>query len=187
MRVNINFPGISIKTSDGDYNNKIILDINSNIYATNQIKYYLDKYSELIINGKFPLNLLNAKYLEPKYDKFINHYEKQGYTAAPKNKIIGIIQKLDSQLLVFNDISNKDIYLATLYKSGDIIPVNSKMPLEGFLSKDDAINDIKSKIKKNAPVYIYKLKPEQFQLMNGKLLATQPLYPFNEESILLSD
>lgn len=187
IRANIVFPGISVKMKYGNFINKIILDVNSNIYASNQIEYYLNKYSNMIIHGKFPLKLLDVKYLEPKYDKFINFYEKQGYKFAPKDKIIDIVKKIDSQFLLFKNISNKNIYVATLFRSGDIIPVNSKMPIEGFLSKDEAINNIKNKLKKNAPVYVYKLKPDQFELINGKLYASQSLYPINEESILLTN
>ena len=167
-------------------NNRGFFDTDANLYASNQIKYYLKTYSDKIIRGDFPTNLLKHDYLESKYDKFIQYYANLGYIGIPSDELYNTIIELSQQIIDIEKLPNDKIYVATLYKSGDIIPVNSKTPIEGFISKDDAINNIRPKIKTNTPIYVYEINPEQFRMLGGKLMATQELYPINEESCLLT-
>jgi len=186
IKIALPIPVLAIKTEKSRYFNKIIYDTKPNIYAANQIKYYLKMYPDRIIRGIFPLNLLNLEYLAAKYDKFTNFYYKQGYTLVDQNNMTQTISQLNNQLVNMDRISNKLIYVATLFKSGDIMPVNGKTQIEGFLTKDEAIENIKHKIKKPSPIYLYEMDPKQFHMLDGKLIATQELYPLNEESLMLS-
>lgn len=178
IRINIELPPNSL--------NKIIFDIKPNIYSANQIKFYLTAYSDRIIKGTFPLNLLKIDYLSEKYEKFTRYYEKLQYAPVNNESLMSTINKLDKQLVDIKKISGKNIFIATLYKSGDTIPVNTKTPIEGFLTKEAAINNIRQKLKKYGPIYLYEIKAEQFSMVDGKLIAVQPLYPIREESFLLS-
>jgi len=179
-RIKINLPMGTGKS------NKFIFDIKADKYASNQIKYYLNAYGDKIIKGNFPLNLLNHNYLINKYDKFTIHYQKQGYINILQNELLKIIIQEEKQSQSFNCFSNQNIYVATLFKSNDIIPVNNRTPIEGFFTKEDAINFIKTKIKNNVPIYLYQVKADQFHLINGKLIASHPLTPISEESLLLT-
>jgi hypothetical protein len=166
--------------------NKIIFDIKPHIFAANQIKYYLKTYSDRIIKGIFPLNLLNTEYLANKYDKFFQFHDKLGYRPVENNDILHTIEKLDKQIIGIEKISNQNIFVATIYKSGDTIPFNSKTPIEGFLTKQQAIDSLRFKIKNSTPIYIYEVRTTQFNMIDGKLMATQVLNPINEESYLLT-
>lgn len=179
-RIKINIP-IPLQS-----NNKIFFDIDAGLYASNQIKYHLRTYTDKIIRGDFPINLLKHDYLESKYDKFIQYYTNLGYIGITSDELYNTIIELSTQITNVENLSNDKIYVATLYKSGDIIPVNSKTPIQGFTSKNDAIDNIRPKIKNNAPIYIYEINPNQFRMFGGKLMATQELYPLNEESCLLT-
>lgn len=165
--------------------NKFIFDINSKNYASNQIRFYLQKYSEAIIQGKFPLNLLKFNYLMNKYDKFCDYYHKNNYLLASLDDIIKKINQSKNQNVQMRK-QDKPIYVATLYRAGNVIPVNSKTPLNGFLSKEEAIEDIKSQLTGDQPVYIYQINPKQFQVIDNKLTAIHHLEPIDEESVLLT-
>lgn len=184
IKVNLPLQYLSIMIDGQKYFNKIIYSIKSEKFASNQIKYYLHTYSDKIVRGTFPLNLLDVAYLSSKYDKFTQFYEKQGYIAVEADELMPLIEQLDDQLSSIENIPNGNVYVATIYRSKDIIPINSKTPIEGFLTKEEAIENIKRKIKKNIPIYIYEIDIEQFQMLNGKLIATQALNPLNEESLL---
>lgn len=186
IKINLPLPIIPTDPNNPLYSNKIIFDIKPIKYAANQIKYYLQKYSDKIIRGSFPIKLLQIDYLVNKYEKFTQFYDKQGYKLVPQDEIYSLIIQLDKQLIESKNISGKNIYIATIYKSGDIIPVNINTPIEGFLTKDEAINHIRPKLKNNVPIYIYEIKADDFHLHNGKIIATRPLKPFNEESMLLT-
>lgn len=82
--------------------------------------------------------------------------------------------------------SEKNVFVATMFKCGDVIPVNSRTPLEGFYTREAAIKNMKTRIKKITQIYLYEIRAEQFSKINGKLIATQSLYPTNEDSYLLT-
>lgn len=183
-RVKINLPvqAIADKTS-----NKIIYSTKPTSFAANQIKYYLKTYNKKIIEGSFNLSLLNTQYLASKYEKFTDYYQKQGYQPINKNELITTIQKLDKQLSDRDKIINQIVYVAMPYKTDGLIPVNSRTPIEGFFTRDDALTNIKTKMKPNIPIYLYKTKADQFQVVNGKLMAVNEIMVDDEESILLTD
>lgn len=179
-RVKINIPNLN-KIG------KLIFNLKPEIYASNQIKYYINVYANRIIKGVFPLNLLNLHYLANKYDKFTNFYAHHGYVYVEHNKLLDLIVKLENRVSEKENLADKTVYVATLYKSGDIIPINSKKPLEGFLTKEEAINQIRhTNNPNNMPIYVYKIKADQFDLNNGKIIASNAIHPFEEESILLT-
>lgn len=175
VRINIQLPIIP------ELSNRIIFDIDPKLYAANQIKFYLTTYSDKIIRGVFPLRLLTTEYLITKYEKIYNFYEKINYKAQVFDNIISLLNNI-----VRAEIPTDKIYVVTMYKSADIIPVNSRTPIEGFLTKEEAISNMKTKIRKDTPVYIYEVDSHQFHKINGKLLAAQELYPINEESCLIT-
>lgn len=184
-RVKINIPLTVNNDGNNEYQNKIIFNVKSSVYASNQIKHYLEQYADRIIRGIFPLNLLKLDYLTNKYEKFTQHYFKQGYDIVPQNDILGHLHKLIDQISQIKKIAG-NVYVATLYRAIDVIPVNTKTPIQAFISKEEAINDMKSKVKNITPIFVYEIKPEQFTLNNGKLFATKDIYPINEESLLLT-
>lgn len=190
-RVRINLPIknltlTNLNTSNLVITNKIIFDIKPNGYATNQIKFYLDKYSERIIQGKFPLDLLNTTYLMSKYDKFTQFYAKLGYSFVNNKQLLDTIIKFCSELESYQKISNKIVYVVTMFKCVDTIPVMAGEPIEGFLSREEAINKFRSKVKKPIPIYVYQISADQFEMVDRKLVSKQELYPMEEESIMFT-
>ncbi|QGR54020.1 hypothetical protein [Moumouvirus maliensis] len=170
------------------YNNKIIYDISPIDYACNQIKYYLNKYQDKIIKGTFPLNLLKQDYLISKYQKFTDFYLKQGYNFVTKDFINNIINQFYHMQ---NEYSGKIktsniIYIAITFKAGKIIPANKKMPIEGFMTRIEALDNLKPKINNTTPVYLYESNIDQFEIQNGKFISTKPINIINEESLLLT-
>ena len=164
--------------------NKFLFNIKPTIYASNQIKFHIERYADMIINGSFPLRLLNFEYLKNRYDKFITYYGQQGYELYDINEIISKIKLLDDDN---KSLKNSVVYIATLFKSINTIPVGNRMQIEGFVKKQDAINRIKNKLSSSSPIYVYSIKGDQFEMINGKLIATSVLTPFEEESIMVSE
>ena len=78
------------------------------------------------------------------------------------------------------------VYLATLYKSSNSIPVDVNRPIEGYYTRKEAINAIKKKINKSTTIFLYELNIGQFNIVNNKLLATKELKPLKEEMLLLT-
>ncbi|XWV26126.1 hypothetical protein QJ857_gp0954 [Tupanvirus soda lake] len=185
IRINIPLPLLSINNESGKYFNKMIYDIKPATYASNQIKYYLKNYADRIIRGVFPLDLLNLQYLICKYEKFSQFYDRLGYVHVPQNELFNVILKLDKQLYEIEKLPN-NVYVATIYKSGDTIPVNMTTPIQGFLTKEEAINNLREKVSSGTPIYVYEVKANQFHMLDGKLIATKVLNPVNEESLLLT-
>jgi hypothetical protein len=186
IKINLPFEEISVTSGSNKYSNKMLYDTQSSKYAANQIKYYLNAFSDKIIKGTFPLNLLKPEYLSEKYDKFSNYYHEHNYQPVPDDQLVSVIDKFCTQLKMRGGLINKTIYIATMFKSGDSIPVNSRTPIQGYYTKDDAISALKAKMKKPGPVYIYEISGDQFNIIDGRLIATKTIYPINEESLLLT-
>ncbi|AGF85242.1 hypothetical protein QJ854_gp540 [Moumouvirus goulette] len=188
IKFNIDMLIFSTRYDDKFYNNKIIYDISSIDYASNQIKFYLNRYQDKIIKGTFPLNLLKQDYLISKYQKFTDFYLKQGYNFVTKDFLVDIINQFYD---TFNQYSgkinnNNIIYIAIIFKAGKIIPANNKMPIEGFITRQEALENIKPKINNTTPVYLYESNIDQFEIQNGKFISTKPINIINEESLLLT-
>lgn len=185
-RIRVNLPIRSIIISNSKISNKIIFNIRPKIYAANQIKFYLEKYSDRIIMGKFPLDLLNTSYLSSKYDKFTHYYSKLDYCYVDHKILCSVIKQLDEELSSFSKLSNKTVYVATTFKCKDVIPVMANKPIEGYFTKEEAIDNIRRRIKKKIAIYVYKIRAEQFEMIDGKLASRHELYPMDEESLLLT-
>ncbi len=186
IKIKIDTPNLSINYKNDNIGCNLIALVNSKKYASNQIKFYLDKYKDRIIDGKFPLKFLEHDTIEKKYEKFINFFEKNKYSYIDENDVQDVINKISEQYSFSKSITQDKIYVATLYNSGDTIPINSKMPMQGFLKRQDAINYIKTKIKKNVPIYVYQVDINQFTINDGKFMANNTLYPDQQESVMLT-
>lgn len=160
--------------------NKIISNTLPSIYASNQIKYYLRTYSDKIIKGVFPLNLLKTEYLMNKYDKFIRFYDRIGYQLILLDEIESTINLLKER----NQLEKKVLFVCMGFKCSDQIPVNSKMPVEGFFNRDDAIRDFRKRMNIDK-VYIYTISADQFEIIDNRLWASKPLNVMEEELLLV--
>ncbi len=67
-----------------------------------------------------------------------NYYEKQGYIPIEAHELVPLKEELDDQLSAIKKISIKNVYVATIYRSKDVIPINTKTPIEGFFTKEEA-------------------------------------------------
>lgn len=161
--------------------NKIIFDINSQTWARNQINFYIDTYRDRIANGKFPTTLLDHCHLINKHEKLLSMYESRGYEFVPKNNLLEHLDTLSKEMTRLGD---GYAYVAIPYKAGDVIPVNVGKPIQGFLTKTEATNHLKSKLKTMMPIYLYKVKREQFEATNGKLIAHLELHPVEEKCLM---
>ncbi|BCS83251.1 hypothetical protein QLL95_gp0872 [Cotonvirus japonicus] len=179
-KINLNLP----KTNNL-LPNKIIYDITSTKYSQNQIKHYLKIYNKKIIKGTFPINLLKTEYLENKHKKFISHYTKQGYKFVTKNDLITTINLL-IEYFEIPKITYEHLYVATIYKSTISIIADSKMPLQGFPTRQEAIDFIRGKIKSCVPIYIYIVASNDFKIIDNNFITFTTQYPINEESMLLT-
>ena len=170
--------------------NLIIYRMKPELYAANQIKFYLSAYANRIIRGSFPINLLQTTYLSNKYQKVTNYYSKLDYQFINEDNIYNVISTLISDREHHTYAQNHYLYVVTLYKTNGIIPINKKSPLEVFRTKAEAINatrHIMSRHKYNKPVYIHKIKSLPIVTMNNKLYAGEGvIYPIEEESVLLT-
>ena len=151
-------------------------------YSNNQIQYYLDKYRDKIIKGTFPLNLLDGSYITKKYAKVCEFYDRLGYQYLDTNTLIKRIKK--------NRIpaAKPTYYLATLYKSTNIIPVNYRTPIELFLTKKEAIDAVSRSIKRptNRQIYLYHINTTDIQKKSGRLYTKKSVIPHKEKLIILS-
>nr|WBF70698.1 hypothetical protein [Megavirus caiporensis] len=190
VKIKIKIQSLTINLCNTSYNNTIIYDIDPLDYASNQIKFYLNKYRDKIIRGTFPLNLLKQDYLKNKYEKITDCYSKQGYNRINKKYIIESVSKFLEQSLInqriIDNIVDNIIYVATFHKAKDIIYANSKLPIYGFITKQEALNDIKPRIKKQIPIYIYQVYSDHFQVQEGKLVSIKPVKIIEFEPILLT-
>lgn len=226
---------VKLPINEMKINNRLIYNISSEKYAANQIKYYLKVYQNKIINGAFPIKLLQKEYLVDRHEKLNNLYDKLGYKLLSEKPIrehlLELIKEhqeiLKENIRTETDIINTETesvlpeteyndikvdmigadikdgentfdltsesvinnespiyYLALPYKSGDMIAINKRSPLKGFNTKKDAINHLKKHIKINGAIYIYKVRKSQFKTKGNKIIAKEPLYPVEEESLM---
>ena len=167
--------------------NCLILETEPSTYSSNQIQFYLDRYRDRIVRGVFPLNLLKKEYLTAKYNKFTEFYHRLKYTYIELDAMPRIIKELHSRQAQLSSIDHT-VFIATLHQCGDTIPINPRTPLQAFLTREEAITHIKPQVRLDAPIYLYELEPSQFQMINGKLIATQTLRPCTSgEPMLISD
>jgi hypothetical protein len=95
-----------------------------------------------------------------------------------------VIQSLNQ---TFSRLNNSQIiYVATTFRCKDLIPIMANQPIEGFISKQEAIDNLRKKINKKIPIYVYKISADKFDIINGKLESKNDLCPLEEESLILS-
>ena len=165
---------------------KFFVRVNLTIHAQNIIENNLNNYKNEIINGTFPLNLLDLESLIQKREILINIYKKFGYQLKSLNSIIEIIASNYN----FNMESIQDLYVATdkkFVKKIDIdeangigytIPwlaivssLNSKNISKGFKKNKAFIKFNKYENKKilENDCYLYKVNSDGFyHNKNGK-------------------
>jgi hypothetical protein len=183
IKVNLDMSNIPANSKNP---NKIIINIKSDMYAMNQIKYYLTAHHNKIIKGVFPINLLKSSYVGEKYEKVTNYYHNHDYQLIDQEKLLDIISKLVEQITVQDRIKNQTFFIATLFKSEDLIPIGQNKSMEVFLTKDEAVNAVKSKIKKNRPIFVYQIDSSSVVFLENKYYLNSGVQPINEESILLT-
>lgn len=165
---------------------KFFVRVNLTIHAQNIIENNLNNYKNEIINGTFPLNLLDLESLIQKREILINIYKKFGYQLKSLNSIIEIIASNYN----FNMEGIQDLYVATdkkFVKKIDIdeangigytIPwlaivssLNSKNISKGFKQNKAFIkfNQYENKNILESDCYLYKVNTENFyHNKNGK-------------------
>lgn len=176
-RIKINLP---------DIENKYVYDIESTDFASNQIKYYLNTFSNQIIKGSFPINLLKHDYVSTKHKKLTNFFYKQGYQSIHHNSLYTMMKKLATSKYI-DIVTHEDLlFVPSIYKTGDTILADVKNPIIGYETYDDAKQAIMPKSVKNQPIYIYQVPLKQFEHINNQYVSTKILYPVDEDSVLLS-
>lgn len=165
---------------------KFFVRVNLTIHAQNIIENNLNNYKNEIINGTFPLNLLDLESLIQKREILINIYKKFGYQLKSLNSIIEIIASNYN----FNMETIQDLYVATDKKFvkkieideangiGYTIPwlaivssLNSKNISKGFKQNKAFIkfNQYENKNILDNDCYLYKVNTENFyHNKNGK-------------------
>lgn len=100
--------------------NNLVFDCESRHYASNQIKYFLEKHSDMIIRGQFPLNLLNIDFLADKHVKLIDYYIRQGYTSLHLQEIFDAI--VQTHRIPDKSVSKTDVFREDSDTSSIIVP-----------------------------------------------------------------
>ena len=157
--------------------NKILVDNHSSDFARKTINYYLKKYSKDIVEGKFPLNLLNHEYLKDKHFKFSKHYENLHYSFVPFESLLSIIKHFNNIANDTNKVINKieQLYVVLPYKINNNIVVQTDKPVIGYIDKENAVNAYKKLNTKNKLVYLYKVDPVTFHLEANILKSTKDI------------
>lgn len=150
-------------------------------FVSAQITYHLQAYELKIINGTFDLNLLSRDYLARKYEKLIQLYMNLNYKSITFKAL-----KSKWRMKRIKVPTEKVLYVATLYKANDIIPYMSRKPIEGFKTKQAALNDIRPRIKRNHKVYLYKIEPHAFVFDGEHYHALQDIFPLTQESCMIT-
>ncbi len=148
-----------------DIKYKIIFNTSGKDYAKTMVDNHLKIYHDKIVGGSFPLKMLDINYVQNRYEKIINHYEKIGYEYKNLDEIIKII-----------DMSDKKAYIALSYNCDDKLP-----PMEGFLSSKDAVNNLNV-----YPLYLYETMASNFNLVDNKLIANEPIKIIKKKMIRTS-
>jgi hypothetical protein len=169
--------------------NNFIYSTKGSTYASNQIKYYLNRHKDKIVKGTFPLNLLKIDYVSEKYNKFTNYYYKRDYQMIEYDSLFHVVKKCLQNSIHGNSIPgnpNKSVYVATKYDCGNTIPINSRTPIQGYKTRSDAIEAIKPTLGTCNKIYIYKVSGDQFKNHDGKLIADRSLKCKDAEALLLT-
>ena len=175
---------LGIKMRQDKIPTHIIYDIDTETYAENQIRFYLKNYQNKIIRGEFNLNLLKKDHIIKRFEKLLELYDNIGYKFIASSSINSHVYKLYKIVKDSEILQNRVIYFTTFHRVKNLIPVNSKTPLEGFHDRDEAILRAKNNNKKNLPIYLYKTSGENFKLIGNKLYTYQDCAVELSESIM---
>lgn len=137
-----------------DITHKVIFNTSGKDYAKLMVDNHLKTYHDKIVGGLFPLKMLDISYIQNRYEKIINHYEKVGYQYKDLDEIIKIIE-----------MNDKKVYIALSYNCDDTLPA-----MEGFLSSTEAINNLNV-----YPLYLYETMASNFNYINNKLISNKPI------------
>lgn len=158
---------------------KFFVKVNLNSHAKNIIENNLNNYRDEIINGIFPLSLLNLEHLVQKRENLINIYKKLGYTLRSLNSIIEVIasnfnfdmSKINEIYFASNKKFVKKVDINEVKGSGYTIPwlaivssLDNKNITKGFKKTKPfiKINQHGSSKLLDTDCYLYKVCPSNF-------------------------
>lgn len=175
--------------------NKFILDISSDQYAQNQVKYNLETNSNNVITGNYQLYLIDYVYMKNKYMNIFSFYEKMDYALVKlcdlHKTVVDLMSIVNNSIEInitntintTNTTSATILYVATPYKPTSIILASVKDPIIGFKSKKDNEDYLKkNKINK---CYISSVKSDNFLRIDGNYLCTNSVRPIETQIMLL--
>lgn len=160
-------------------------DIVPQTFASNQIKHNLQTYQDRIIKGTFPIDLIRLDYLAAKYTKFTSYYLRKKYAPLSKDRALDQINKVLAEIATAATLPEY-LYYASSIAHGDTIVPRKREPIIGYASKDEALAEIRSKVKPMSVVQLYQIASSQFQLVDGRCQSLNPVFPVSVESILIT-
>ena len=150
----------------------------------NLIKYNLENYKDDIVNGIFPIEYLDYKYLSKKKDASINNYKKAGYLEKDYEQIKNILKLLEDKII---DIPGLWIALKDPYNLGSKIHPKKNDKLLAYIDSNMALlgsfNFKKEELKKNFNGKEIKIKELKAQALD-KLKTKRFLYLVNKSSFI---
>jgi hypothetical protein len=164
---------------------KWFFDIVPDAFASNQIKHNLQTYQERIIKGTFPIDLIRFDYLKGRYSKFTAHYIRKKYHPLSKFQSLNRIETVLAEIEQTSSLP-ENLYYASMITHGDTILPKKKEPIVAYVTKDEALDAIRQKVKPMSVVQLYQISSSQFQLVNGVCQSHNPVSPSSVESILIT-
>lgn len=126
---------------------KYIYKTNIKKNAQNIIKHNLDKYNKNIINGTFPLKLIDLNYLMQKRKEIVEYYINKKYQQTNLKPIMNHIKKIMDEYESISAIPK--LYVGTLEKHNNTLKLDKVVAYtEDWLAIVSMIPNINRKIKK---------------------------------------
>ena len=148
------------------------------------IKYNIENYKDDIVNGIFPIEYLDYKYLSKRKDISINNYKKAGYLEKDYEQIKNILKLLEDNII---DIPGLWIAMKEPYNLGSKIHPKKNDKLLGYIDSTLALlgsfNFKKEELKKNFNGKEIKIKELKVQALD-KLKTKRFLYLVNKSSFI---
>ena len=150
----------------------------------NLIRYNIDNYKDDIVNGIFPIEFLDYKYLSKKKDASINNYKKVGYLEKDYDQVKNILKLLEDNII---DIPGLWIALKDPYNLGSKIHPIKNDKILAYIDPHMALlgsyNFKKEELKKNFNGKEIKIKELKAQTLD-KLKTKRFLYLVNKSSFI---
>jgi hypothetical protein len=150
----------------------------------NLIRYNIDNYKDDIVNGIFPIEFLDYKYLSKKKDASINNYKKVGYLEKDYDQVKNILKLLEDNII---DIPGLWIALKDPYNLGSKIHPIKNDKILAYIDPNMALlgsfNFKKEELKKNFNGKEIKIKELKAQALD-KLKTKRFLYLVNKSSFI---